>query len=713
VAGRRRSSSSTTDGRASGRLAAAASTLLGLTVLAGSEGATSRASPVAPVASGVAAADAADDDAAADPAYLRQVLDAVRARRLDQTREWQLLVHYRPTAWGGLRSQADGLGFFLAGPRGQRDPAAELDATVRAFFQSPGRQSPGGQSPGGQSPGRQSPGRLDPETPEGQHPQCVFPARWAWLKRTLPIDAHRLPDRACPLFARWRAGIAAEAATLVYAAAYVNSPASMYGHTFLRLSRATGEGNPLLDYVVNFAADVDTHNGLVYAYRGLTGGFPGRFYVLPFYTKVQEYSNIDSRDLWEYELALSPEQVDRLVMHTWETRTTHFDYLFFTRNCSYELLTLLEVADPRLHLVDGFTGLRVIPSDTVRAVLAQAGLVRRVRPRPSLLTVMTRRKARLASAEVRAAEVLATLPAGAPAPPPGPWSKERQALVIDAAYDYARFREGFHADPSADFKQRERRLLLARGRLGVPPQEVAIRSTIDAPERGHATLRMGVGAGLDDQGGSFETLSLRGAIHDALDPPTGYPRDAVLEMGNIRARFDNQARRLGLDRLDAVHIVSAAPLDRWAHSPSWNIWAGADNARELGCQRPGSDRAGWRCLYGGVSAGGGLAVRLGTDRRTLLFAFLETDAGAGPVFEEGHHVRLGGGGELGFVGDAAERLRMQLGARFMYYFLGQVMAVPRAFVGESISLGREVELRLTADVVRTYAQLTTELFGYL
>ena len=51
----------------------------------------------------------------------------------------------------------------------------------------------------------------------------------------------------------------------------------MYGHTFLTLSRATGEGNPLLDYVVNFAADADTDNGLVYASAGLTGGFAGRF----------------------------------------------------------------------------------------------------------------------------------------------------------------------------------------------------------------------------------------------------------------------------------------------------------------------------------------------------------------------------------------------------------------------------------------------------
>jgi len=36
--------------------------------------------------------------------------------------------------------------------------------------------------------------------------------------------------------------IAGERVTLVYASAYLNSPASMYGHTFLRLSRSTTEG---------------------------------------------------------------------------------------------------------------------------------------------------------------------------------------------------------------------------------------------------------------------------------------------------------------------------------------------------------------------------------------------------------------------------------------------------------------------------------------
>ncbi|MES1207352.1 MAG: DUF4105 domain-containing protein, partial [Pseudomonadota bacterium] len=278
-----------------------------------------------------------------------------RSRHLAQTRDWQVLLHYRPGLGGGWKSQADGLGFFLAGAAGQRDPDAELAASLRAFF-----------------------ARLPAD--DG-HAQCRFPARWDWLQRTLGIDPARAPHPTCRDYDFWRTGISPQAATLVYATAYINSPASMYGHTFLRLSRATGEGNPLLDYIVNFAADVDTENGVLYALKGLTGGFPGRFYVMPYYVKVQEYSNIESRDLWEYQLSLSPEQVRRLVMHAWETRTTRFDYYFFTRNCSYQLLMLLEVADPSLHLSDQFHG-AVIPADTVRAVRAWPGLVQRTDGRP-------------------------------------------------------------------------------------------------------------------------------------------------------------------------------------------------------------------------------------------------------------------------------------------------------------------------------------------
>ena len=241
---------------------------------------------LAAVACALSAAPArAAEPPRASPALAALIQDA-RAKQLAQSRDWQVMLHYRPTTFGGWKSQADGMGFFFAGKAGKTDRDAELEATITALLRPPVR---------------------DPSNPETMHPQCLFPARYAWLKQQLGPAA--FIDQPCPILDTWRTGISAEAATLVYATAYLNSPASMYGHTFLRLSRATGEGNPLLDYAVNYAADADTNNGLVYAIAGLTGRFQGHFYMVPYYAKVQEYSNMESRDLWEYQLALTPEQV--------------------------------------------------------------------------------------------------------------------------------------------------------------------------------------------------------------------------------------------------------------------------------------------------------------------------------------------------------------------------------------------------------------------
>ncbi len=41
-------------------------------------------------------------------------------------------------------------------------------------------------------------------------------------------------------------------------------------------------------------------------------------------------------------------------MHAWELGNAYFDYFFFKENCSYHLLTLLDYADPTLHLTDEF-----------------------------------------------------------------------------------------------------------------------------------------------------------------------------------------------------------------------------------------------------------------------------------------------------------------------------------------------------------------------
>jgi len=336
-----------------------------------------------------------------------------------------------------------------------------------------------------------------------------------------------------------------------------------------------------------------------------------------------------------------------------------------------------------------------------------------VAPRPSLVSTMTERRAHLDGREVRAAEQWAKSPPDSAGPVLSGEAPARQAQIIDAAYDYLRYREGFKsAEPSEVFKKRERRMLLARGRLGVPPQELEIQSSVEAPERGHGTLRLSVGGGLANAGGTFETIAIRGAIHDFLDPSGGYPENALLEMAGVRGRFDNQARRPRLDQAVLVNIISATPLDRWVHSISWKAWLGADNARELGCEQPGSDRAGWRCLYAGANVGGGFALRFGPANRLLGFGFTETDAGAGPAFAAGHDFRIGAGGEAGIVGEANPLWHFQLGARYIYYFLGETRPALRTRVAQSFAIGHGLALRLSVETANTYAEASTELVGY-
>jgi len=67
---------------------------------------------------------------------------------------------------------------------------------------------------------------------------------------------------------------------------------------------------------------------------------------------VKEYGDFENRDIWEYRLQLTAAQTERLLMHVWELKESYFDYFFFTENCAYQLLPLLEVANPELHLTD-------------------------------------------------------------------------------------------------------------------------------------------------------------------------------------------------------------------------------------------------------------------------------------------------------------------------------------------------------------------------
>ena len=211
---------------------------------------------------------------------------------------------------------------------------------------------------------------------------CRFPARYAWLAKTLEIDPTRIPrPPPCPEVDNILRAIDGQSVAMVFASGYVNSPASMFGHTFLRIDSRLK--SPLLSFAVNYAARTDpADGGLTFTVKGMFGGYQGFYSVMPYYDKVREYSNIDQRDLWEYSLNLTPDEVRRLLLHLIELKDIPTDYFFLDENCSYELLFLVDAARPEARLTETMDRYWVIPMDTVRAVIG-AGLVDNLVWRPS------------------------------------------------------------------------------------------------------------------------------------------------------------------------------------------------------------------------------------------------------------------------------------------------------------------------------------------
>ncbi len=595
---------------------------------------------------------------AADNVYLKELVDQARAKHLAQRPEWLNLLHYKPYPYRpGWRSLADDPDFFNA-PNGKRDAEAELEATLAGFFSD------------------------IRETDKVQNPQCRFIARYHWLKSELHFDPTLLPEQPCKRFYQWRASLDPYEITLIFPAAYLNNPASMYGHTLLRVDgKDQDEHTRLLAYSISYAAGTNETSGLIFAVRGLFGGYPGIFAITPYYLKVREYSDIENRDVWEYQLTLTPPEIDRLLMHTWELGPTRFDYYFFDENCAYHLLSLLEVARPGLELTDRFRWW-AIPSDTVRAVAEQPGLVKRVVYRPATTTIIRRRLADMDDRQSGLARDLAERKISTTderlreLPPP------EQARILELAYDYATYRSASGLGTTTTSQMHE--LLLARSRLEVPPQRPEVPVPVVRPDQGHKTSRFAAGTG--SRGGRhFEEISLRPTYHDLMDDDGGYTRGAQIEFFNMRWRHYRGDENMRLEEFTPLNIVSLSPRDDFFTPISWKINIGWTRKHFSDNDEPLIFRA---------SGGSGLAFNApgSHEGNSVYYGFLEAALDAGKRFDQDY--ALGMGPALGWLTDISDRWRINLYARSLRYGLGDAHNARELTLEQRYSLNRQSALRL-------------------
>ena len=589
--------------------------------------------------------------------YLSQLLQQARQARLADEREWRLLLHYRSNLFGGYTSEQDERGFFMS-PNGQTDPDAELAATLTQFFSADlvGRSK--------------------------QPAQCAFVARYAWLREQLSFDDKQLVPMVCERFERWFSGFEAQSVSLIFPSAFMNNPASMFGHTFLRIDqRGQTAQTRLLAYTINFAADVPPGSNLDYPVRGIFGGYRGYFSTIPYYLKVQEYRDIENRDIWEYRLNLTEPQIRRLLMHAWELGNASFDYYFFKENCSYHLLSLLEYADPSLHLTDQFL-FWTVPADTVRLLAAQPGLVRDVAFRPSRVTLIRRKREYLSESEQGLVERLLRDASTAQSEELRSLSPARQVFVLDVASDYVRYTGERDEDLAAVSRERNRQILTARSLLRIPSEDLVIRPFATQPELGHKTSRVSVGGGWRNND-TFEEVSVRAGYHDLLDPEPGYTPDAQIELGSISLRRYNRADQTRVERATLANVMSISPMDSLFHAPSWKLNIGMQTIKHGTCDL---------CSNWNLSGGIGAATDTHLLRREVWFAFAEVEGNYSRAYEERH--RVGGGASAGFYADFTERWRMLASGTYLRYALGETSDDLRWSVAQRYTVAQNLALRM-------------------
>ena len=457
--------------------------------------------------------------------------------------QWQRLLVYRETLTG-YESEADYETFFLS-PEGKYRPEKELNALIEHL-------------------------KIDDPDPK-KNAYCRFPARVRWLKKYTEVPDSKV---VCTDYEAFRKRLSAKSLSVVFSSYYLGNPASSFGHTFIRLGKQSNEerdvdttATELLDTGINYGAITEGAHAIVFAIGGLTGYFSGNYNAVPYYYKVREYNDFETRDLWSYQLSMTQEEIDLIVDHIWELGHTKFDYYFLSENCSYHVLSILEAARPSLKLHAKLPRLYTIPSETLKA-LEEEKLVRKITFRPAPSTVFYHQLSLLTPSEQKEVKDLVFS-----SKPIGEHTLEKKALIYDTAIslvDFKYAKDIIKQDEKAQAIKRP--LLVQRSKIPLRSPELDFSDKNQfAPHLGHGQKRLMIG-GNNREGKSSLDLEWRFAFHDFMDYDIAYPERTTIEVMRIATRTDGkdfQIREVAL-----VDVTSLGKWDLFTKSPAWKVKLG-------------------------------------------------------------------------------------------------------------------------------------------
>ena len=444
--------------------------------------------------------------------------------------KWLKMVHYQPKMFGGFEATVGSDSFYLS-PYGRTNPEKELEATI-ALFQS-----------------------NDDKT------KCLFPARYELLKRNNIID-YEFPN--CKDYEQFKQDLQPAGITFLFTDAYMNNSSSLFGHTLLRVDTKR-KGTQLLAHGVNYGAFTNGYEGsFLYAIYGLIGAYPGGFTTKPYYDIINTYNNLENRDIWEYNLNLSQEELDLFVAHIWEVGQTLTPYYFFTQNCSYMLMEVLDAIRPDLNLAQDFK-VQTIPLDTIKAVNLREGLVKSVNYRPSRQRKISHRISQMNKNQYAAFikvvkennSDLSSL------------SDEEKPDVLETAYQYVQYKYVAKELDLQEYRKKSFSILRLRNTAQSGQKFNELQDGAN-PTLSHDSAMILVGAGAQN-GNIFEQFSIRPAYHSLTDNNKGYLKGAEINfLESVFRHYDNEDKYV-LEKLNILELASFSPIDEVFQALSYKI----------------------------------------------------------------------------------------------------------------------------------------------
>jgi len=602
--------------------------------------------------------------------YTDELVSKAFAMNLHEDPYWHILMHYKKSFFG-FKSQIDDPAFFLS-EKGKYNPEAELEASIRTFFSN-----------------RDTENRPD---------VCQYIARYDWLLKTLGPDPSRTEILTCEQVNK----ISPLRSFLIFPTASINSPASMFGHTFVNIR--TTNRNDLLSHAVNYAARTEESNGIAFAFGALMGMYKGDYSVLPYYKKIQEYTDMDRRDIWEYELNLDETELRRMVKHIREMEKVNIDYYFFDDNCAYNILYLLDAARPSLDLA-GKSWIFTIPSDTVLDAFDSGAITARGF-RPSKATKIRQKMKAMDDRLENAAFSIRDGSLDIADINKISDNRNEKIMILDLATEMLQYDFIDGKKAREDYSKRLVDILRERSRLGKADPDLYDFPAPKSPEKCHRPKRISPGGGGVVNGKGFYELGIRFAYNDVCDPDYPVESGTQIQFANTKLRYDNETGEFGIEQMDIIDLLSLSPRDAFFRPWSWNFRTGFK--KEITRFDRLTENHGRELFWQNT---GGIGISKAFAEKVLFYGLAQVELDTDDSLEYGWSA--GSGFMAGMILHLADPYKIMIEGSSVWFGLGDTHEKQTLRTVHKVRLSKNIHLGIDAEKVFAFDSDRTEISAKL